>query len=120
MANKEILINNIKEWLQNDNDIKELQKQIKIKKEKNKFITNNLVEIMKNNEIDCFDINDGKLIYSQIKSKSALSKKHLSTCLEKYFKNSETTEMVNDLCNFILDNRTTKITETIKRKIIKK
>lgn len=120
MANKEILINNIKEWLQNDNDIKELQKQIKIKKEKNKFITNNLVEIMKNNEIDCFDINDGKLIYSQIKSKSTLSKKHLSTCLEKYFKNSETTEMVNDLCNFILDNRTTKITETIKRKIIKK
>ena len=119
MTTKEILVANIKEWIQNDNEIKELQKQMKIRKERKKTLTDNLVEVMKKNDIDCFDINEGKLMYSQIKSKTSLSKKHLSTCLEKYFKNSESNEMINDLCNFILENRETKITETIKRKILK-
>lgn len=32
MTTKEILVANIKEWIQNDNDIKELQREIKIKK----------------------------------------------------------------------------------------
>jgi hypothetical protein len=119
MTSKEILIANIKEWIQNDNELKELQKQMKIRKEKNKLLTNNLVNVMKNNEIDCFDINDGKLMYTQIKSKGTINKKHLSSCLEKYFKNSESNEMIDDLCNFILDNREIKVTETIKRKILK-
>lgn len=119
MTNKEILINHIKEWIQNDNEIKELQKQMKIRKDKKKALTDNLIEVMKKNDIDCFDLNEGKLMYSQIKSKTSLSKKYLSTCLEKYFKDSENNEMINDLCNFILENRETKVTETIKRKMLK-
>ena len=35
----------------------------------------NLVNIMKENEIDCFDISDGKLMYTKSKVKQALSKK---------------------------------------------
>lgn len=116
MTTKEVLVNSIKEWIQNDNDIKELQKEIKLRKDRKKMISDKLVNIMKTNEIDCFDINDGKLIYTQSKVKASLSKKHITTCLEKYFKNSEDKEMIEDLSNFILDNRETKITETIRRK----
>lgn len=116
MTTKEVLVGAIKEWIQNDNDIKELQKEIKIRKDRKKNISDKLVNIMKTNEIDCFDINDGKLIYTQSKVKTSLSKKHITACLEKYFKNSEDKQIVEDLSNFILDNRETKITETIRRK----
>ena len=116
MTTKEILVANIKEWIQNDNDIKELQREIKIKKNKKKLISDKLVDIMKTNEIDCFDVNDGKLIYTQNKVKTSLSKKHITACLEKYFKNAENKELVEDLSNFILDNREVKVTETIRRK----
>lgn len=116
MTTKEILVANIKEWIQNDNDIKELQREIKIKKNKKKLISDKLVDIMKTNEIDCFDVNDGKLIYTQNKVKTSLSKKHITACLEKYFNNTENKELVEDLSNFILDNREVKVTETIRRK----
>jgi len=116
MTTKEILVANIKEWIQNDNDIKELQREIKMKKNKKKLISDKLVDIMKTNEIDCFDVNDGKLIYTQNKVKTSLSKKHITACLEKYFNNTENKELVEDLSNFILDNREVKVTETIRRK----
>jgi len=116
MTTKEVLVNTIKEWIQNDNDIRDLQREIKLRKDKKKIISDKLVDIMKTNEIDCFDINDGKLMYTQSKVKTSLSKKHITACLEKYFKNSDNKEIVDDLSNFILDNRETKITETIKRK----
>jgi hypothetical protein len=116
MATKEVLVSAIKEWIQNDNEIKTLQREIKSRKDKKKIISDKLVNIMKTNEIDCFDINDGKLIYTQNKVKTSLSKKHITTCLEKYFKNSDNKEIVDDLSNYILDNREVKVTETIRRK----
>jgi hypothetical protein len=116
MTTKEVLVNTIKEWIQNDNEIKELQREIKLRKDRKKTISDKLVNIMKTNEIDCFDINDGKLIYTQNKVKTSLNKKHITACLEKYFKNSENKEIVDDLSNFILDNREVKVTETIRRK----
>jgi hypothetical protein len=115
-STKEQLVGNIKEWIQADNEIKELQKQIKIRKDKKKKLTDNLVNTMKSNEIDCFDVKDGQLIYTQNKTKSALNKKTLLTSLEKYFSNSGEQQIVQDLCQFILENREIKVTETIRRK----
>ena len=40
--------------------MKTLQKELRERREKKKELTNNLVEVMKTNEIDCFNINDGK------------------------------------------------------------
>ena len=39
--------------------------------------TANLVDIMKTNNVDCFDVKNGKLIYTKKKVKAPLSKKHL-------------------------------------------
>ena len=116
MTTKEILVATIKEWIQNDNEVKELQREIKLRKDRKKTISDKLVNIMKTNDIDCFDTNDAKLIYAQSKVKTSLSKKHIATCLEKYFKDSKDKEIVDDLTNFILDNREVKVTETIRRK----
>ena len=62
---KERVIEVIKDWIQIDNELRELQKISREKRQEKKELTNILVEIMRNNEIDCFDINNGKLIYSE-------------------------------------------------------
>lgn len=119
MTTKEQLVSNIKEWIQYDNEIKQLQKQVKIRKEKQKGLTDNIVKVMKAKEIDCFDLNDGKLIYSQSKTKGTINKQHIFNCLEKYFKDNGDENMISDLTNFILENREVKVKETIRRKIDK-
>ena len=119
METKEQLINNIKEWIHYDNEIKKLKKEVKIRKEKQKKLTDDIVKVMKAKEIDCFDLNDGKLIYSQSKTKQTINKQHIMNCLEKYFKENGDENMITDLTNFILENREIKIKETIRRKIEK-
>ena len=114
---KELLIQNIREWLQIDNELKELRRAAKERRERKKELTNDLVDIMKNNEIDCFDVNGGKLIYSRSKTKAPLSKKHLLTALAVYFKHDP--QQVGEISNHILNTREDKIKETIRRKIQK-
>ena len=47
--------------------------------EKQKGLTDTIVKVMKAKEIDCFDINGGKLIYSQNKTKQTINKQHNHT-----------------------------------------
>lgn len=119
MTTKEHLVNNIKDWIHYDNEIKKLKKEVKIRKEKQKKLTDDIVKVMKAKEIDCFDLNDGKLIYSQSKTKQTINKQHIMNCLEKYFKENGDENMITDLTNFILENREIKVKETIRRKIEK-
>ena len=85
MTTKEVLINTIKEWITQDNQIKILQESIKEYRAKKKKLTNNLIDIMRENKIDCFDIKNGKIIYCKNKIKTPLNKKTLYITLEKYF-----------------------------------
>ena len=112
--NKEVLIENIREWLQIDNELKELQRAAKERRQRKKELTSNLVDIMKTNEIDCFDIKDGKLIYSRNKTRAPLSKKHLLSALTVFYKDDP--KKVSDLSSYILNSREEKIKETIRRK----
>jgi len=117
MTTKEELVEHIKEWIQIDNEIKMLQKEIKERRNRKKELSESLLDIMKDNEIDCFDINDGKLLYSQTKVRSSLSKKHLVSCLLQYFDNDK--EQALGLSQHILNSREVKVKETIKRKVDK-
>lgn len=116
MSTKEQLVYNIKEWIKCDNDIKEMQREMKAVKEKKKKLTDGIVQVMKNKEIDCFDLKDGKLIYSQSKTKSTINKQHLMVCLEKYFKETSNPGVAEELTNFILENREIKVKDVIRRK----
>ena len=84
MTTKEELVTNIKGWMQIDQEMKMLQRELKERRQRKKELTNALVEIMKTNEIDCFDMSDGKIIYTKNKVRAPLSKKHLIECLGKY------------------------------------
>ena len=115
MATKEVLVNTIKEWIDHDNEIKNLQQQIKEHRNKKKSLTDNLLEIMKDNEIDCFDINNGKIIYCKNKVKSPLNKKTLLETLEKYFEDMPDIHQ-EQVSKYIFDNRKIEIKENIRRK----
>ena len=116
MANQEIK-DNIISWLSLDTEIKSLQKQIRNKRKEKKEKTDEIVNVMKSNEIACFDTNDGKLIYTTTKSKAPLSKKHLIASLSTYFTDDQNS--VQKLSEYILNSRKDNIKETIKRKIKK-
>ena len=117
MANvtKEALINNIKEWVALDSEIKQLQKEIKERRDKKKQATTNLVEIMKTNEIDCFDTKNGKIIYTKNNVKSSLNKEQLIKSLGQYFSESPNVNP-SDVSKFILENRDIKVKENIRIK----
>jgi len=117
--NKDELVSNIKQWISLDEEIKNLQRQIKEKRNEKKENTETLVRIMRDNEIDCFELdsNGGKLIYTKQKIKKSLSKKYLMTCLMQYFK--EDSQQAKQVSNFILNNREEKIKENIRRKVKK-
>ena len=115
MKTKEVLVNKIKEWISHDDEIKNLQKQIKEHRSEKKELTSNLLDIMKTNEIDCFDINNGKIVFCKNKVKAPINGKTLLASLEAYFKNVPDIDP-NNISQFILENRQTKITENIRRK----
>ena len=109
------LVENVKTWLTIDNDIKKLQKAIKEKRNLKKNITDNLVDIMNQRDIDCMNTAQGQLIKTTKKVKAPLSKKHLIASMQKYFKDDG--DKVQELCNYILDSRNVKVSENIRRKM---
>lgn len=114
---KEVLVESIKEWIQVDNNIREIQKATKQYRDRKKELTQQLVNIMRTNEIDNVDVNDGTLMYKRNEVKAPLNKKHLLNTLTHFFKDDQ--EQASELCKYILDTRETKVRETIQRKIIK-
>lgn len=115
MASKEHLSVNIKSWLQLDKEMKMLQKELQERRKRKNALTNTLVDIMKQNEIDCVDISDGKIMYTQNNTKAPVNKKHLMDCLDKYFANNAKMP-IDEIVNFILDNRAINLKESIRLK----
>ena len=112
---KEELLNNVRNWITIDNEIRTLQKEQKIRREKKKAISENLIEFMKNNEIDCFEIKDGNLSYVKRNVKKPINKKNLLDILAKYFDGDLL--KANDMNEFIMDNREEYVKETIQRRV---
>ena len=114
---KEELIQNIKEWIKIDNDINKLNKELKELKLKQKLFTKNLVNVMKTNQLECFDINDGRIMYKKNKLKKPINTKMLLQTLKNYYTDNPT--IADEVTEYILSNREEVIKETIKRKIDK-
>ena len=116
MSNQE-LIEKVKTWLDIDNQIKELQAEIKIRRNLKKELTKDLVGIMNNNDLDSMNTSQGQLIKTTRKVKAPLSKKHLISSISTFFK--EDAEITAALCKHIMETRNTQIKENIRRKLNK-
>jgi hypothetical protein len=110
------LVQYIKSWIEVDNSMRNLQKEMKVLKDNKKTLTDALVNVMKSNEIDVFDINDGKLVYAKTKVKAPINKTTLFAALMQHYKDEDAAKKLSE---FILDSRQEKIKESIRRKIQK-
>jgi hypothetical protein len=76
-----------------------------------------MIHIMKQNEIDIFDLKEGQIRYKQEKKKEPLNQKRLLSILSKHPVLEES--QIKSLNDFIFENRKEIVTETIVRKIAK-
>jgi hypothetical protein len=112
---KEELIKIIKEWVKNDNEIRTLKEEQRIRQTDKKKITEKLMNIMRANQIDCFDINDGQIQYKKRQVKKPITQSVLLNILSTYYEGD--TVKANEVNQFIKDNRVLEIKESIVRKI---
>jgi hypothetical protein len=117
MEVKEQLVTNIKDWINIDNEISQLKQEIKERNNKKKNLTENLVTVMKTNNIDCFDINGGALIYKKNKIKKPINGKTLLSALQNYYKNDS--KIAEEITKHVMNSREEQVKEIIKRKIDK-
>jgi len=117
VSTKDELIFNIKEWIKIDNEITKLKIEVKKQNNKKKELTESLVNVMKSNAIDCFDISGGALVYKQKKTRRTISGKFLLSQLEEYYKNQP--ELAKEITKKVLDNRVEVVKDEIKRKLDK-
>lgn len=118
METKDQLIQNIKDWVKIDNEIKLLNLELSKRKTEKKKISDLLIHTMKSNEIDVFDINNGKIVYSQRTVRKPITKKNLLDILSKYYEGDmNEAEQVN---NFILENREVVVKDNLVHKLDRK
>ncbi len=115
MDSKEKLIKTIQEWVKLDNEIRKLKKEASVRKTEQDKITKTLMNTMKANEIDEFNISNGKITYLNKTVKKPINKKNLLEILSKFYKGNN--EKVSELNQFILDNREDVVVEKLVRKI---
>lgn len=114
MNTSDDLIICVKQWVSLEKEIKDLKNKIKALNVKKKQSSQDLITIMKKNQVDCFDISEGQIIYKQNKVKKAINGKFLLKSLKDYFKSDQA--VADELTNYILNNREINIKESINLK----
>ena len=111
------LVDIVRKWITIDNQINKLNKTIKQLRLEKKTLNLEMIHVMKQNEIDIFDLKEGQIRYKQEKKKEALNQKRLLSILSKHPILEE--NQIKSLNDFIFENRNEITTETIVRKLPK-
>jgi hypothetical protein len=114
---KEQLKDYLRQWVRIENEISTLTIEIKKRKAIHQQLSKSLLDVMRKNEIDCFDIANGRIVYSKTKVRAPLNNGQLKTALTTYYKDD--VEKANSLTEFLLASRVEKTREAIKMKIPK-
>ena len=117
METKEQLVKAIRDWVRIDNEMRKLKNEINIRKLEQKNISLNLIEVMRKNQIDEFDLNDGKIMYTKKNVKKPITQKILLDLLSTYYHGD--IEKASEINEFIMTNRVATEVEVIVRKINK-
>jgi hypothetical protein len=117
METKEQLINTIKRWVKIDNEIRALQKEQLARKNEKKKISSDLIDVMRTNNIDNFELKDGEIQYVKRNIKKPITQKALLGILSDYYKGDIL--KASEINNFINESREEVVKESIIRKINK-
>jgi hypothetical protein len=115
LKTKDQLIIKIKEWVKIDNEIRVLQKEHKKRLADKKKVSEELMKVMRSNDIDVFNLNDGQILYDKRNVKKPITKTALLSILTNYYKGDVV--KASDANQYILDNREDVVREKIIRKI---
>ena len=114
METKEELVSNLKTWIQLDNDIKSLRSQVREKLAIQKKISQDLIVIMKDNEIDTLNTSEMHFTCAQKEVRAPLSKKYLENVLLEYFDNNS--QKASEMQEYIMSPRTATTKDYLKTK----
>ena len=114
---KEQLKDHLRQWVRVENEISTLSAEIKKRKLIHQQLSASLLSVMRQNEIDCFDIANGRIVYSKTKVRAPLNNGQLKSALTTYYKDD--VEKASNLTEFLLASRVEKTRESIKMKIPK-
>jgi hypothetical protein len=114
---KQRLINIVRKWVNIDNQLNKLNQIVKQLRLEKKTLNIEMIEVMKQNDIDIFDLKEGQIRYKQEKIKEPLNQKRLLSILSKHPTLEES--QIIGLNDFIFQNRNERLKETIIRKIPK-
>jgi uncharacterized protein (UPF0335 family) len=114
---KDQLKDHLRQWVRVENEISTLTAEIKKRRLIHQQLSASLLDVMRKNDIDCFDIANGRIVYSKTKVRAPLNNGQLKSALTTYYKDD--TEKVNRLTEFLLASRVEKTRESIKMKIPK-
>ena len=106
---------NIKKWVGIDNEIKQLNLQLKaLRGEKDTYTTDILEYISSNNLQEAtIKLPNGKLRFVDVNTSQPLTYKFICECLYEYLEHDD--DKVLEIITFIKAQRTTKVTKEIKR-----
>lgn len=116
-VSKEQVKDYLRQWIRIENEISTLSQEIKKRKLIHQQLSVSLMDVMRKNEIDCFDITNGKIVYSKTRTRPPLNKGQLKSALMTYYK--EDVEKASSLNEFLLASRVEKVREAIKMKMPK-
>lgn len=92
-----------------------LQSEIKKRKVEKQKYTARLIDIMSNNTIDCFDINDGQILFKTKNSRQSITKTTLLEILSTFYQGDK--DKATELNTYIMDSRKIVTKNVIVRKI---
>jgi Family of unknown function (DUF5760) len=114
---KEQMKDYLRQWVRVENEIGTLTAEIKKRKLIHQQLSKSLLDVMRKNEIDCFDVANGRIVYSKTKTRAPLNNGQIKSALKNYYKDD--VEKANSLTEFLLSSRVEKTRESIKMKIPK-
>ena len=110
---KDDLKNNVKQYLEIDDQIKALNKAITEKRKQKTKLSEGILTTMKKFEIDNMNTKNGRLVYAVSKNTSSLNKKNLISGLNIYFNNKDKADQATAV---VMKNRP--VVEKVKLKRI--
>jgi len=113
--NNSQLIDIVRKWVNIDNQLSKLNKMTKQLRLEKKNLNLEMIHIMKQNEIDIFDLKDGQIQYKKETKRAPLNQKRLLTILSNHPQLEETQAIA--LNEYIFNNRPEIIKESIVRKV---
>jgi len=102
---------NVKQWLNLDDKISDLQQRIRALKQQQKELTPVIIHFMSERQIEEISSSEGNIRFNVAKTRASLSNKRLQSTIGAYFNDDDKTK---ELIDHIMNNR--EIKETIKLK----